>query len=94
MKPSKTQLNLALVLGNFLWMMFIILGICINFDSAKAFHALEASGFENIEVQGYRLFGCGEGDAYRRGFKAEMNGKVVTGSACAGYLKGTTIRID
>jgi hypothetical protein len=74
--------------------MFILLGIWINFDATKAFHALEASGFENIEVQGYRLFGCGDGDVYRRGFKAEMNGKVVTGSACAGYLKGTTIRID
>jgi hypothetical protein len=94
MKPSKTQLNLWIILGNFLWVMSIILGIYLNFDETKAFHALEASGFENIEVQGFRFFGCGDGDAYRRGFKAEMNGKTVTGSACAGYFKGTTIRVD
>jgi hypothetical protein len=77
-----------------LWVLWVLVGFGLNFNSSKAFHALEASGFQKIEVQGYRFFGCGREDVYHRGFKAEMNGKSVTGTACSGYFKGTTIRID
>jgi hypothetical protein len=36
----------------------LLLSVCT--DNAGAIKALEAQGFDSIEIQGYSFFGCGE----------------------------------
>lgn len=65
---------------------------CTSEDSAR--ELLKQEGFTNVEVTGFRLFGCSEDDWFRTGFKATKNGKEITGIVCEGVLKGKTIRFD
>lgn len=64
-------------------------------DSEGTKRALEAQGFDKIEVTGYRFFGCsGNQDVYHTGFEACRGAKCITGVVCSGLLKGGTIRYD
>ena len=68
----------------------LLLSACSDGDGARK--ALEAQGFDSIEIQGYSFFGCGEHDSYATAFKACRNQKCVNGVVCRGLLKGNTIR--
>jgi len=64
-------------------------------DAEGTIKAAESVGLTNVQPQGYTFFGCGEGDAWKTKFTATgVNGKPVNGIACAGLLKGTTIRLN
>ena len=67
---------------------------CTNTKNAK--RVLEISGYTNIEMTGYRFFGCsGDDEDFHDGFKAKApNGEIVTGVVCSGVYKGSTIRLD
>jgi len=71
----------------------ILLSACSKPDAARS--ALAASGYTNIVTTGYAFFGCDEKDAFHTGFEAKgANGQQVTGVVCAGWFKGSTIRVD
>lgn len=56
---------------------------------------LEGAGYTQIQFTGYGWFECSEDDTYRTKFKAVgPTGKAVSGTVCAGLLKGATIRMD
>jgi len=64
-------------------------------SSGDATRALQGAGYTNIELTGYRFFGCGEDDTFHTGFQAVgPTGQRVSGVVCSGVLKGATVRID
>lgn len=64
-------------------------------DVEGARNALLDQGLTPIEVGGYSPYSCGEDDFYATKFVAKnANGRVVRGTVCAGYYKGSTIRFD
>lgn len=64
-------------------------------DPSAATRAVEAQGLTDVETTGWRMFGCGRGDRYHTGFRAtNIRGQQVTGVACGGLLKATTVRFD
>lgn len=66
-------------------------------DTQEAQHVLEAQGFSDVVVTGYRFTGCGKDDNVRTGFEAtSINGTPVTGVVCSGigWGKSSTVRID
>lgn len=66
---------------------------CTQPDSAKK--ALEQSGYTDVKMDGYAVFGCGKDDSFHDKFVAKgPTGQVVSGVVCGGFLKGKTIRID
>ena len=66
---------------------------CIDEDTAT--RALDGAGYTEIELIGYRLYGCSESDDFATGFKAiGPTGRHVSGVVCSGVLKGATIRLD
>lgn len=70
-----------------------ILAGCTSSDGAT--RALDSAGYSQIQITGFRFFGCGEDDNFRTGFAAVgPTGKPVTGVVCGGFLKGSTIRLD
>lgn len=73
-----------------------ILAGCTSSDGAtRATRALDSAGYSQIQITGFRFFGCGEDDNFRTGFAAVgPTGKPVTGVVCGGFLKGSTIRLD
>ncbi len=71
----------------------IILSACS--DAPTATKALESAGYTEVNVTGFKFFGCSEDDTFHTGFIAKgVNGKQVTGVVCSGFLKGSTIRTD
>lgn len=74
--------------------MFAALAGCTSADSATK--ALQASGYTDVHITGYRFFGCGEDDWFRTGFRAKgANGQPIEGVVCGGLLfKGNTIRVE
>lgn len=71
----------------------IILSGCS--DAPTATKALEGAGYSEVNITGYKFFGCSEDDTFHTGFIAKgANGKQVTGVVCSGWLKGSTIRTD
>lgn len=56
--------------------------------------ALEAHGYSNIEITGWKPFSCSEDDFYSTGFRAtNPNGREVTGVVCSGlFFKNATVR--
>ena len=62
----------------------------------KATRTLEAAGYKNVEITGWRPFMRGKEDWYSTGFRAiGHNGQIVTGSVTDGLIfKGSTIRTD
>lgn len=67
-------------------------------DAGHARRVLQAQGYKDIQVTGYRFFGCGQHDNYRTGFKAiGPGGTPVEGVVCTGvtlFGKSATVRID
>lgn len=65
---------------------------CTNPSGAK--EALEAEGFENVQITGFKWFSCSKDDFFHTGFTATgRNGKPISGTVCEGLLfKGRTIR--
>lgn len=71
----------------------LLLGACTAPEKTK--ELLEMEGFEQIEITGYRIWGCSQDDELHTGFKAWKNGKTRSGVVCAGlFFKGATIRYD
>lgn len=57
--------------------------------------ALTGAGYTNIQLTGYRFFGCSEDDLFKTGFTAKgPTGQTVKGVVCGGIFKGSTIRLD
>lgn len=64
-------------------------------SSNDTHRALEGAGYTDVDITGYRLFGCAREDQFHTGFSAiGPSGKRVTGVVCSGWLKGSTIRTD
>jgi hypothetical protein len=71
----------------------VLLTACSDAQGARK--ALEVQGFKDIQITGYRFFGCGQDDTFKTGFRAVgQNGAIVTGAVCQGWLKGATVRLD
>lgn len=75
----------------------LALGACT--DPEKATRALDNLGMTDIEVTGYRYFGCdnseNSSDTFHTGFTAKnAKGKPVSGVVCSGWMKGATVRFD
>lgn len=65
-------------------------------EEENAIKAIEANGFTNVTLTGTPIFGCSDDDnvLYNKFFTATAaNGKEVKGVACAGPLKGWTVRL-
>lgn len=65
-------------------------------DEYGATKTLEAQGYTNVEITGWRPFAAGEDDTYSTGFRATApNGDTVTGTVTKGlFFKGSTVRLD
>lgn len=71
----------------------VLLVGCTNAEQST--RALEASGYKEISMNGYTLFGCDDKDTFRDSFTAKgANGKYVEGVVCSGWFKGSTIRVN
>ncbi len=69
----------------------VMLSACTSGDKAR--EVLAAQGFTNIQITGYKVFGCSEDDTFHTGFVAKApNGTTVSGVVCSGFLKGSTVR--
>jgi hypothetical protein len=67
---------------------------CTNESSAKK--ALLDSGYHPIDVGGYAWFDGSDDDVFKTRFKAYSpdSSRIVTGTVCSGWFKGSTIRLD
>jgi hypothetical protein len=64
-------------------------------DPEGARRVLEKQGYSQIQITGYKFFGCSKGDTYRTGFKATApNGSYTSGVVCKGWFKGNTVRLS
>jgi len=73
----------------------ILLAGCTSHTDAE--RALDSMGFTQVQITGYRWFGCADSDDLHTGFRAlGVNGKPVTGVVCSSFFwgKGTTVRFD
>lgn len=71
----------------------VVLSGCTRPGQAR--EVLSAQGYENIEVTGWDMFGCGEDDTFQTGFQADgPNGQRVDGVVCSGIFKGATVRVN
>lgn len=69
------------------------LSSCTDESGTKAL--LEAQGYKNVKITGYRYFMAGQDDTYSTGFEATSpNGTLVTGAVTKAWGKGSTIRFD
>ena len=68
------------------------LSACSDSDTAR--RALAQQGYTDIEITGYRPWGCGQDDTFSTGFVAtSMAGHRVEGVVCSAlFTKGATIR--
>ena len=74
-------------------LMALALTACTNNETAT--RVLQENGDTEIEMTGYRYFGCSKDDQFHTGFNAKSpNGHVVSGIVCGGFLKGSTIRFN
>lgn len=76
----------------FLFIFVLVLVGCTNIDQTE--RVLVSQGYTDIQITGYRVFGCSEDDDFSTGFTAKMNNKTVSGVVCSGILKGATTRLD
>ncbi|MFY3534617.1 MULTISPECIES: hypothetical protein [Achromobacter] len=67
-------------------------------DAQNAHRLLTNSGYSDIQITGYRWFGCSEDDTVRTGFTAKgPGGAHVSGIVCQGwgwFTKAATIRFE
>ena len=76
-----------------------VVGLCVMAgctDPVTAERVLSEQGYTDIQITGYRFFGCSEDDFYVTGFNATSPvGKRVEGCVCQGFLfKNATIRFQ
>lgn len=84
----KKLFKIFLVLSTF----FVLTG-CTEKD--KTTQLLKKQGYTYITIDGYSFFGCSEDDVFRTKFYAKSpSGETISGVACSGWLKGTTLRFD
>lgn len=62
-------------------------------DTASARRIVEQEGVTNVEVTGYRVFGCLKGEDWHTGFTGTRNGRPVSGVVC-GSLFTSSVRFD
>jgi hypothetical protein len=69
-----------------------LLSGCVEPEASR--EALEAAGYSDIEITGWKPFNCGEDDTFSTGFRAKNpRDKEVTGVVCCGLIvKACTIR--
>lgn len=75
----------------------LLLGIsqAIDGNEAGVTRILNATGYQDVRLTGYRMFSCSEDDMFRVGFAATSpTGESISGAVCGGPLKGHTIRLD
>jgi hypothetical protein len=60
MEPTPRELNKILFIGYALLIVGIVFNIILNLNPGRAIHALDAVGYQNIEIHGFRFFGCGQ----------------------------------
>ena len=61
----------------------------------QAIDAVENIGLSEVEITGYRVFGCGDDYTFHTGFLAKNSkGKTVSGVVCSGWLKGASVKFD
>lgn len=77
-----------------LLLLILALGLASCTDEQNAKRVLVSDGYENVQITGYRWFGCSQDDSFHTGFVATKNNRVVEGVVCGGWLKSSTIRID
>ena len=71
----------------------ILLFVSACTDPKGTENILLSSGYSNIKINGYSIWGCAEEDMFKTKFTAtSSNGNVVNGVVCKGLLKGSTIR--
>lgn len=64
-------------------------------DEAGTHRVLSAAGYREIQVDGYAPWGCADDDTFQTAFRARgPTGKPVQGVVCAGWLKGSTVRLE
>lgn len=77
------------------YLMIIVVLITFNCsrpDSANK--VLHQNGYTDIEITGWKFFGCDGNDFFSTGFKAKSPiGFPVSGNVCEGWFKGATIRL-
>jgi hypothetical protein len=74
----------------------IVLAALVGCTNPKdATRILWQQGYTDIQMTGFQLFACGDGDFYHTGFKAKSQAGIpVEGCVCAGLLfKNSTIRL-
>lgn len=75
----------------------LALGVSACTNPSEATRVLEAQGYTNVQMTGYRWFMGSEDDTYVTGFKATgPTGKEVSGAVCSGLIgkQGATVRFD
>lgn len=79
--------------GFLLILVAFVLHGCTDPDNARS--VLKSQGYTGIEMTGYNLLECAEGDIYHTGFSAVApSGARVRGTVCAGIFKGSTVRYE
>jgi hypothetical protein len=87
----KNILKLVLVLSA-VFAIFVLTG-CTEKDKTEVL--LKKQGYTHITTDGYSFFGCSKGDTFRTKFYAKSSmGETISGVACSGWFKGTTLRFD
>lgn len=70
----------------------VILSGCTDPDLAT--RVLRQNNYTDIQITGFKPFGCAKTDEFSTGFSARApNGERVWGVVCSGFLKGATIRV-
>ena len=60
-----------------------------------ASRALAGAGYRDVQITGYRWWGCSKDDQFHTGFEATgPTGQRVSGVVCSAWMKGSTIRMD
>jgi hypothetical protein len=64
-------------------------------DEHTALRVLNSAGFKDVQLTGYRWYGCGSEDNFRTGFNATApSGERVSGVVCSGWMQGATYNFD
>lgn len=67
-------------------------------DEPNAKRVVEMQGYTDVQITGYRWFGCGDKDSVHTGFTAKSaKGQPVSGVVCSGitwFGKNYTVRFD
>lgn len=75
--------------------LFLLAG-CSDYDGAR--RVLEQQGLSEVNITGYRMWGCSSDDEVHTGFEAKnIKGQKVSGIVCNGwgwFGKGYTVRFD